>query len=528
MSEPELTREQRRNLRERVIDLYVNRQSEQAIAKKLDINQRDVRYYILDYLHHEGRISPLYVPIVSCFARAVEKRIAKGMKPEDAADELLMPESAVRIIADLPVIGLDPIWIHNCAYNFVELGYKPSEITIPEGAPDEIRKQIIEAMKDIKLKGENTMAVSTTPVQKTASAVSPKTTVSAEMEKRGYKTREEVVHHSDEIQAFLTTALNTDDKKAYEIACVGKYYLLGHDLPKIAGLMAMDRNIAGVQHDLDAFMQAEDFLRHPEKQANIPAPKKTAPKPAPRIVSKMFNGHMRNLPADIDAFIAEYRAGATTTELSKKWKGVSAATASEIMRTYKVPMHRTGTLKQDAIDATVRMYRSGMAPVDIAKELGISANTVYNRLSQAGISVRNDNAEKRAKEIAKIESAMHATPKKLDTVPAAKPTAPAPAPEKAETVAVAVPTKEREKFGDMDFFLDMYMEIAKTPGVTAIDFMRWMLAIEDSDSEADKSAVAKKMVSVIADSKNPGAIDTAKLLDTVEIYVEAENALAKL
>ena len=80
----------------------------------------------------------------------------------------------------------------------------------------------------------------------------------------------------------------------------------------------------------------------------------------------------------------------------------------------------------------------------------------------------------------------------------------------------------------MDFFLDMYMTIATIPGVTALDFMRWMLDIADSASTADKTAVTKKMMSVIAASDAPAKIDISKLMSTVETYVEASDALAQM
>ena len=235
----------------------------------------------------------------------------------------------------------------------------------------------------------------------------------------------------------------------------------------------------------------------------------------------MPSGQHKNVPVNEEELVNEYKAGASVKELSEKYKGVTAPTIRDIIRSFGIDFPQRQRPAELDIDAIIAEYEAGASVGQIAEKYGTSYNAVYARLkTKSVLKTRQSVSTANATAVSAQNNTAAVTAAKPDMHKAAE----APA---AQT-PVNNKRKPEEKFGSMDFFLDMYMTIATIPGVTALDFMRWMLDIADSASTADKTAVTKKMMSVIAASDAPAKIDISKLMSTVETYVEASDALAQM
>lgn len=549
MTETDITKS--KELRRNVVFFYTKGQAVRDISRHCGVSGNVVRKVLTNYLRHEGRLSPNYtISVDACKTAKSYMSNKKESAIADAALALLIPESVYRKIMHYPAFQIDEQWISSCAYNFSSLGYKESEIVMPSGTDSTIKMRIVNAMKNIitpKEKGDVRMITpqQTNDIVKQAenaakigavpSAVKGTTPVTSDQAKaRGLKTGNDVQTHIDFIQTFLKTAFDYEDGRASEIAYVGKYFILGNDIQKIARLMAMEKDINGVQKDLNEFLAAEDCLAHPEKQSCTTL-KKSEPKKTDSLVTyiRVPNGQRKCVPADIDKLIEEYKSGTSIIDLSGKYKGVSQGTISDILKKHNIPIRARGNVADVNIADIVKDFKAGMSVMDIAEKHDTSYSVVYNRLRKEGLIEPHKGTYRIAPYSAKVDTAEQpdaAQDKPVEPkVEVPKAVTPAPAKTEAKPAQSAKTNRvPSDKFGNMDFFLDMYMVIASTPGITALDFMRLMLDIADSKSPADKSAVARKMVSVIATSKDPTAIDAKALQSTVETYVAAADALAQM
>lgn len=500
--------------RKDAVFFYTKGQDVKTISRRLGISEAYTETLLHNYLRHEGKISPNYI-VPKEQRSEIKTRLTSLMKNftlEDISMVLLIPEGVLCKILHTPEPKADSSWITSCAYNFRSFGYLECEIRMPSGTDKIVNEMIIDAMRSISDEAAEKGAMYMIKPQLTsASAVKPDTPakIAEPAKNRGLKTAEDIQNHIEVIRAFLRQAYAFEDKKASEIAYIGKYYLLGNDSKKIAGLMAMDKDLAGVEDDLKMFLAAEERLAHPEKQANDVV-KKPMPKPASPVKYVNTRGKDKAVPTDPEALIADYQSGMALKDIQKKYPGVTQPTIYEILKAHHVALRKPSDAPSPSNEEISKLYKAGVPIDEIAKKVGISKAAIYKRMQSCGIARRHVYASTYKPSTTNTEHAV------------AKPV--------TEPVK-SVPAKTNradEKFGSMDFFLDTYLVIASIPGVTALDFMRWMLAIEDSKSAADKSAVARKMVSVIATSKDPEAIDVSKLQSTVETYIEASSALAQL
>lgn len=91
-------------------------------------------------------------------------------------------------------------------------------------------------------------------------------------------------------------------------------------------------------------------------------------------------------PAQVEALVVSYRAGASTTELSASF-GIHR-------RTVVVHLHRQGvTLRRDGLAAkhiksAARLYDDGWSLAQIAAKYGTTANTVRAVLRAKGVEMR--------------------------------------------------------------------------------------------------------------------------------------------
>lgn len=494
-----------KSLRRNAVFLFTKGHSVDYIAKHCSIDDMVIWKLLINYLRNEGRYSPKYS--VSPEKKRYIKDFVREKQPKDIGDAaltLLVPESTVRRIVHQSDFEITDEWIKSCAFNFYLFGYTPEDIQMPYGVDSSIKRRIVHEMDRLNSDPEG------------VDLMSENSNASEIADSRPAMSEDEIQERIELVKALLRAAYNYGDKKASEIVYVGKYYLQGYEIEKIARLMAMDKDLAGVRKDLDAFLVAEECLDHPEKQSC--GMLKKQPDIEEEENEEMSDGNetlvvrdgsRKWMPANVNQLITDYKNGATIKQLMEKYQGVSAYTIEIIFRENDVPIRPNYTPSEKLVAA----YKSGMSIREIAAEFDMVYNTAWNRLNAAGMFANDAMAGKSAsKPVSK---------KAIKNTSASASRASAPETNKPERI----PT---DKFGSMDFFLDMYMLVDSTSTISALDFMRLMLNIADSKSTADKTAVTKKMISVIASSKDPAAIDTAALQSTVETYVTAASELAQM
>ena len=509
-----------KEMRKDVLFLYEKGLDPETISRRRSVDKNVVLSLIGNYLKNEGRIFANY-PTSANQRRSVLQHM-KNKKPSDASDasmEFLIPEAALRKISNFPEVTVTGSWIENCALNFKMYGYLPSEVRMPPGTDPTLSNRISGIMSGAIKPDHKEKTMQTQPLPTSSANKKP---LSEPAQTRGLKNDSDIQNRVDLVSALLRTAYNYDAKKADEIAYVGKYYLLGNDVDKIARLMAMEKDTNRVSLDLREFKAAEECLLHPEKQSSSALKKQPSKVPAHAVKSVLMpSGQHKNVPVNEEELVNEYKAGASVKELSEKYKGVTAPTIRDIIRSFGIDFPQRQRPAELDIDAIIAEYEAGASVGQIAEKYGTSYNAVYARLKTKSVL-------KTRQSVSTANATAVSTQSETATVASAKPTMS----KAVEVPAAQTPTnnkrKPEEKFGSMDFFLDMYMTIATIPGVTALDFMRWMLDIADSASSADKTAVTKKMMSVIAASDAPAKIDISKLMSTVETYVEASDALAQM
>ena len=91
-------------------------------------------------------------------------------------------------------------------------------------------------------------------------------------------------------------------------------------------------------------------------------------------------------PAQIEALVASYRAGADTTGLSKTF-GIHRRTVVIHLKRQGVPLRRDG-LPAKHIKTAVRLYGEGWSLARIGTKFGTTANTVRTRLLEEGVEIR--------------------------------------------------------------------------------------------------------------------------------------------
>ena len=91
-------------------------------------------------------------------------------------------------------------------------------------------------------------------------------------------------------------------------------------------------------------------------------------------------------PAQIEALVASYRAGASTTELSKTF-GIHRRTVVAHLHRQSVPLRRDGLPAKHAKTAA-RLYCEGWSLAQIGTKFGTTANTVRVVLLAQGVEMR--------------------------------------------------------------------------------------------------------------------------------------------
>ena len=91
-------------------------------------------------------------------------------------------------------------------------------------------------------------------------------------------------------------------------------------------------------------------------------------------------------PAQVEALVASYRAGASTTELSASF-GIHRRTVVLHLHRQGVPLRRDG-LATKHIKSAARLYDQGWSLAQIATKYGTTANTVRAVLLAHGVEMR--------------------------------------------------------------------------------------------------------------------------------------------
>lgn len=87
---------------------------------------------------------------------------------------------------------------------------------------------------------------------------------------------------------------------------------------------------------------------------------------------------------EITDLVAQYNSGATTYQVAKDF-GITRDTLRKHLRKNSVPMRRRG-LSPDQVKAAADLYEQGFSSNAIAKEFGVSPTTVLRKLREQGMS----------------------------------------------------------------------------------------------------------------------------------------------
>lgn len=91
-------------------------------------------------------------------------------------------------------------------------------------------------------------------------------------------------------------------------------------------------------------------------------------------------------PVQVEALVASYRAGASTTELSRTY-GIHRRTVVVHLHRQGVPLRRNG-LAAKHVKTVARLYDEGWSLAQIATRYGTTANTVRSVLLARGVEMR--------------------------------------------------------------------------------------------------------------------------------------------
>ena len=95
--------------------------------------------------------------------------------------------------------------------------------------------------------------------------------------------------------------------------------------------------------------------------------------------------------SQVETLAAEYRAGASLNELASRYGG-SATVVRNTLRRHGVQIRNKGNHEQywppERVDWLREQHENGRSNVDIARELGLAARTVGNKLLKLGIAPR--------------------------------------------------------------------------------------------------------------------------------------------
>ena len=109
-------------------------------------------------------------------------------------------------------------------------------------------------------------------------------------------------------------------------------------------------------------------------------------------IEARFGGQNRRFKgAQVEVLAAEYAAGASLNELARRYGG-SAPLMANTLRRHGVQIRNKGNHKQEWPPERVawlrEQYEAGRSNVDIARELGLAARTVGQKLLRLGIAPR--------------------------------------------------------------------------------------------------------------------------------------------
>jgi hypothetical protein len=97
---------------------------------------------------------------------------------------------------------------------------------------------------------------------------------------------------------------------------------------------------------------------------------------------------MRQLrPAEVDALVTAYEAGATVYDLAAQF-GINRKTVGQHLRARGVDTKQPG-LHPDDVPTAATLYRDGWSLTRLADKFGTSANTVRARLLEVGVTMRD-------------------------------------------------------------------------------------------------------------------------------------------
>lgn len=111
-----------------------------------------------------------------------------------------------------------------------------------------------------------------------------------------------------------------------------------------------------------------------------------------RGIEARYGGKNRRFSdSQVETLAAEYRAGASLTELVRRHGG-SPALIRNAFRRHGVPLRNKGNHKEywppERVAWLREQYENGRSNVDIARELGLAARTIGNKLLSLGIAPR--------------------------------------------------------------------------------------------------------------------------------------------
>ncbi|RQM34890.1 helix-turn-helix domain-containing protein [Rhodococcus ruber] len=90
---------------------------------------------------------------------------------------------------------------------------------------------------------------------------------------------------------------------------------------------------------------------------------------------------------------AEYEAGASTRQLEKHF-GISRASIVKLLRDAGVSIRYQG-MSSAQIDEAVRLYGDGLSLARIGEELGVDPGTVWRRLRERDVPMRDMHGRER-------------------------------------------------------------------------------------------------------------------------------------
>ncbi|GGN19871.1 hypothetical protein GCM10011609_71180 [Lentzea pudingi] len=91
-------------------------------------------------------------------------------------------------------------------------------------------------------------------------------------------------------------------------------------------------------------------------------------------------------PAEIDELVEQYRAGSSVYQLAEKY-GIHRITIGRHLRAQGIDT-TAPALSEDQMMEAAQLYADGWSCKKIAKHFGVGAETVRERLHQAGVVMR--------------------------------------------------------------------------------------------------------------------------------------------